>query len=138
MFKLVHSLALLAVLYHTMVGCCGHHAHAAQASRDAADAIPVSCCAEHDHQHGDEHDHGCPPDQPCRESNHCCCGNGVFVVPQSGSPARPAHDLTWFAETALQTMTAAGSPGTRTSCEFVCADIAPPVRIHLWHQIILI
>lgn len=75
MHSSLHVVTTFAVLVHTVLGCCVHHAHGAMGHAHAA-GVPhhdeAACSAHDDHEHSltcAADDHGRDHD-PCRE-RHC-------------------------------------------------------------------
>lgn len=122
-FALLLTVVMVA---HSLAGCCCHHAHAAEADRAAACSH-----AEHGHEPGEEHDQSTPTPQPCGEQE---C---VFVRGDGG----PAVDLVAL-RAVDQALVMADCPSvepiSRTSWWHVNSVFAPPERLHLLHQILLI
>jgi len=149
---------------HALLGCCGHHAHAATdgaatVACETLDAVP--CCGHH-HAHGehgnlDDHDVAChddaagdvadndafagamhddehPAPAPCSDS---CEGKCQFVSMsrvQLDSPTT-THDLGLI--TAVPATTVDGSPLARF--ENRRSSVPPlPIRLHLWNRLLLI
>lgn len=112
MFQSVTAiLAAVAVLWHSVAGCCAHHAHPHQPDAGHTDAVVV------DQSHGDLRDnssccsHGtrvspcegvgygadqCAPssggtgDYPCDGPSHCSESKCAFAVPDSSISLNPA------------------------------------------------
>lgn len=136
MRKIVHSLTLLLVLYHSLVGCCWHHAHGEeQAPRtDASD--DVTCCG-HSHQ---GHDHGREPSEaPSRNDTGCEHGKCVFFVP-------PTADVAGIADSVATSNGLYSDVLQDGIVRSKCSDVResppcsarPPLRLHLVNQILLI
>lgn len=75
MHRSLHVVTMFAVLVHTVLGCCVHHAHGAMADGHVT-GVPhhdeAACSAHDDHEHSltcAADDHGRDHD-PCRE-RHC-------------------------------------------------------------------
>ncbi len=148
MHKLIHNLALFVVLYHLLVGCCWHHAHAVEPhNRDAA---TESACT--DHAVGKRVDgdcHGCPhqqghanhhSDQQRPGQSHRGCPNGhcVFVVPAVDGSVRLVDNVNPLANV-VPHFVATGGPQIATAASAVTPPIVcSPLRLHLVYQILLI
>jgi hypothetical protein len=52
--KLVVSVTLLPMLFHSILGCCWHHAHSEYCSTNALDQKNSHQCCSHRHCHGDD------------------------------------------------------------------------------------
>lgn len=75
MHRSLHVVTMFAVLVHTVLGCCVHHAHGGAVDAHSA-SIPrhdeAACSAHDDHEHSltcAADDHG-QDDDPCHE-RHC-------------------------------------------------------------------
>lgn len=137
MFKLVHSLALLTVLYHMLVGCCCHHAHAHQPVR-SPQVAPATCCSGHHHQHGEAEKPADSPQQPARQPVHCHGKTCVFVLPTSVASDRLVGQTTWLVDFCWVPPSVTVPVTTGFVADVGCFDPGLSVRIHLWHQILLI
>jgi hypothetical protein len=132
MHKFVHSLTMLLVLYHLLVGCCWHHAHAESPEPRVESASCTACCG-HEHGNGRE-----PAESPRPHEGGCEGGTCDFVVPQEDGGTELAH----------QSVPANGLCSDLPRQERVLPDLpsnaAPPpagipgLRLHLVNQILLI
>ena len=147
MHKLVHNLALSMVLYHLMVGCCCHHAHADE-SGPHHDELAASCCSHHGHGHsGHGHSgHGPqsegepsdPADGSDREHGGCDDTRCVFVVPNAGGAIRLVGPVNPLALLGFAPQPTAAVFATSFSRETPQPAVALPLRLHLLNQILLI
>lgn len=135
MHKTVHSLTMLLVLYHLLVGCCGHHAHA-DSRKASIEASPYTACCGHGHR---EHNDGQEP-ASSEHSHESGCDEDVchFVVPQAGGGAvlavqSAAANCLCSVLPALEHL----SSSYLASAPPPPAGI-PPLRLHLVHQVLLI
>ena len=127
-FVLMTAAVLLA---HSLVGCCWHHAHASAGGVARA-------CAHDEHEHG--HDDGAPQDESDHEHQSTICqeGNCVFVRGDGPVPIDQSSIL------AIDCFVVQASAITQAELRIVRAeysasqDLAPPSRLHLLHQILLI
>lgn len=125
-FGLLTAAVLLA---HSLLGCCWHHAHAATGGVEVA-------CVEHGHQH----DHGDQQDKSHDEHQGTTCHEGSCVFVRGDGPL-PIDQLSLLAIDCFVVPTCA-----LTEAELRIAraeysdsqDLAPPSRLHLLHQILLI
>jgi hypothetical protein len=153
MFRSIHTLAMVAVLLHMLLGCCLHHTHAEQSS---------ACCettALHDHDepccHGHESDCGThtsdaccdqdssAPEHECIANRHdhdnseCSDDDCVFVLDQPNCrKLLIQNDASWaFVPTAASEVATAhpvaGWPSP-TKTKFLS------VRSHLAHSVLLL
>lgn len=123
-----------AFLLHMLLGCCLHHAHAAQET-----------VCEHANEAGHSHaghDHALetPSDQSHAEApdseGHCTGTHCVFL---SGGKA-PLTKLTTLALLPAFTSEAVATLCAVTSIKFIDTGglFEPPVRLHLFNQVLLI
>lgn len=135
MHKMVHSLTMLLVLYHTLVGCCWHHAHAAALSDRADVQVTASCCGHSHH----EHDTGAEPaDHSPRDGRGCEHGRCVFLVP-------PVDGNAGIVDAVARADVIWGDlpPRGRLSSSVSTSELPPPVglpphRLHLVNRVLLI
>lgn len=121
-------LTAAVMLGHALAGCCWHHAH-------ASDTVAQACSHdEHGHEHGeqqkDSHDdhHG----TSCQEGSCVFVrGDGPIAVDQ---PSLLAIDFCVLPTTACPQAALRLARAEYTASQ----DLAPPSRLHLLHQILLI
>jgi hypothetical protein len=127
-------LVAASLLIHAMLGCCCHHAHA---EADCDDSWP-SLAAESDccNDHANTPD-GHTSDGPCKDHSHCrgLCnylpvqktqiGKGLSLVPSDVVAVDPVARVSQRADHIFIARTCELAP-------------EPPVRLHLFHQILLI
>ena len=138
MHFVVTLITTAAFLLHFTLGCCAHHAHAAEGIVCAGHAK----VSDHAHDH-EGHDH--ESQEPCEQSpsspdcpsKHCDDGHCVFLVDGKVVEVNDAVAVVlplWAAEPA--------SLGQISPLAAVAIDsggvIAPPVRTHLFNQVLLI
>ena len=136
MRSLITLVTAVAFLLHFTLGCCAHHAHAAEDAVCAGHGI----VADHDHE-GHDHD----SEDPCEKSpehgecpaQHCNDGHCVFMA--DGKTVEVQDSFTavlplFVAEPASIT------PISRIAAAAIDSGtlIALPVRTHLFNQILLI
>lgn len=128
MQKIVHSLTMLLVLNHLLVGCCSHHGHAESIAMHS-----MECGCHGDEEHQESSDSPRPRDGGCGE------GNCYFVVPQTDGGAElvdrsaPVNGLCGLLPNqgyAFRTNLA--------SIEDSPPCGVPPLRLHLANQVLLI
>jgi hypothetical protein len=128
------NLLSAALLIHAMFGCCWHDAHEAVAGEapDASFAVTDGC-----HNHDRDAD-GHESHAPCK--GHPNCHGLCNYLPAQKSDIGKCLEHALVVDFALDTNAACGSqvaavffaPGT------TAASLTPPVRLHLFHQILLI
>lgn len=125
MNRLSTLVVTLVLLAHSLVGCCSHHAHAKDAGATAA------CC--HDHVH----DSSTPASTPQAPTEGCSEGSCVFL--RGDSPAALDLSAALAVRYALP-RTETSQPARRIACALILEseDVAPSLRLHLLHQILLI
>ena len=135
MQKMVHSLTMLLVLYHTLVGCCWHHAHAAVPSDRAVAEVNATCCG---HSHSDHHGSQESGDHSHRDGNGCEQARCVFLIPAAdtgwdvfssgGHSGVPCAELPHHNVLASNAATSESPPPSGL----------PPLRLHLVNRILLV
>ncbi len=135
MHKTVHTLTMLLMLYHVLVGCCWHHAHAESPTSRADGSLNTACCG---HDHGEHHDGQEPADRPHQQDGDCDDGMCFFVVPQADGGAelvdKPAPATGLCLDLHRQSRSSRGWPPN----EAPPPSGIPPLRLHLVNQILLI
>ncbi len=131
MHRIVHSLAMSLVLYHVLVGCCWHHAHA-ESAEPSGETLQSPTCCQHHHEDGRE-----PADLPHPHDGGCDGESCDFVVPHIDGP--PQLDETAVAslvdlDLASRIQPSSGALGS----EIPPPGGLPPLRLHLLNQILLI
>jgi len=147
MHRAISLLLSVVMLAHALMGCCGHHAHAAEPG--------TTDCAAHAHQHamGCQHaaDHGKTLGKitgdgheqniaVAAEYSNSACGEASCVYLRGDAPVTVEFTQMLAVDAALVPGTSAAlvelnavyrvEPGSQT--------LAPPTRLHLLHQILLI
>ena len=123
-----------AVLFiHAAIGCGWHHAHCENPAVPAFEA----CCDHHHHHHGDEDVPSQKPSPgPCCTHCEVSC---VYTVPQKVQVDAQVA-ISWIdLVTALPGVTTSQTavPGWIATAEDERAT-APPLRLHLLHQLLTI
>lgn len=127
MQSLVSLFTAAVLLAHAVLGCCWHHAHADEHGPDPAIELTATCC--------------CHPEQPEQDQAPCesqCEGTCVYL-----ESARVDFDLSAQAA-AIDAIIDAQSlavAGDSVSPNYVATSesrIGPPVRLHLFEQVLLI
>jgi hypothetical protein len=125
------SLTAAALFIHTIFGCCWHHAHACEHLLSAAASQPAKCCHHHQHQSGSEQQQ-----KPCKCQVNCE-GTCTYIVPQKvkiEAPQSVAIDL-------LPVLPPLSDRQIETAASWEAvsspSDLAPPLRTHLLHQVLL-
>lgn len=131
------SLVAASLLIHAVIGCCWHHAQdeASCCNEVAAEqAVDAGCC-HHDHGDRSSQEHGQPSHAPCK--SHCqglCTYLPVQKSQLDHQQLQAALDFAIIAPATGDAQMAAGFCFARaheTSAE-------PPLRLHLFYQILLI
>ena len=135
----VSVISAAALLMHMWLGCCAHHAHAAGESACAQhagashvhDALP---CLETQH---DDHQHATEPGKPQEpaESHDRCDGHACVFLKASQGTLDLDFSPAWIVE-----VVDADSPAKSLAVRYVDDSGGGrhiPVRLHLWHQVLL-
>ncbi len=146
----IASIVAVALLYHVLVGCCDHHAHAASGTAvvpitaNSGDAVAHNDCDERhsNHQHSDrstpneEQSEPDSPTSPAHSPGGCCCGGSCSYI------VVKAQDVDSPLLTIAVLCAIADADLTTTSPQIVgrLLDSAhgPPIRPHLLYQVMLI
>ena len=134
MRQLISLITTAAFLLHLGLGCGAHHAHAAGATACALPTLPA------DHGHCPGHDHSVPdsetPEHPgshddCHET-HCTflVAGKTTVVPDTLVTALPP--------VAFDTVLAQTASSSANWLRDTGDHLRLPVRLHLFHQVLLI
>lgn len=116
------------MLGHAIAGCCWHHAH-------AWDAVGQTCVHdEHGHQHGEQ------PADPHNDHQPGSCQEGPCVFVRGDSPVDVDQQSLPAIDCCIQPLTICSQTELRlVRAEYTASqDLAPPSRLHLLHQILLI
>jgi hypothetical protein len=133
------SLVATALLIHAVMGCCWHHAHDALCSirSSAEQALETGCCHHDQGEHGDQQQ-GQPSHAPCRGHSHCCQGLCTYLPAQKTQlDTLQSHVPLDFAAIVQATCDAHVSALFHIERTHETAA-GPPLRLHLYHQILLI
>ena len=136
MRSLITLITAAAFLLHFTLGCCAHHAHAAEGAACSGHGI----VADHDHE-GHDHD----SQEPCEQSpgdrecpgEHCNDGHCVFMADGKTVEVQDSFNAVlplFVAEPASN----APISGIAAAAIDSGGLIALPVRTHLLNQILLI
>jgi len=127
MHGLLHSLTVVALLAHLMLGCCVHHSHAAAASIDdhgCCDATHAEVAGGHECS-DDRH-----PDYGTCKGGRCWFlrspGTDAFFWEISPSPILVLPDTPAIADV------------SGAACSFSSGRLLLPVRLHLANLVLLI
>ena len=135
MHKIVHSLAIFLVLYHTLVGCCWHHAHAVPFPKPAASVSTAACC---DHSHDEPTGRPDSEGVPHHGDRGCDHGKCVFFVPPTDGSADQAEQVVPLSESFTGILRHAAILSRCRAGEAPPPAGLPPLRLHLANQILLI
>jgi len=127
------SLVAVSLLMHAALGCCWHHKHDQSCGEEHAAA---QFCNDGGHLHDDGCDHSQPIHEPC-SGQHCLGVCTYLPIQKTQLDDLKLHLPLDFAIIApvvcnAQVVAVYASAG---DCESVAG---PPMRLHLWHQILLI
>jgi hypothetical protein len=132
------SLVAVSLFIHAMIGCCWHHAHESACCNDSPveQAAEVGCCHHNHSEHGDQQ-HGQPSQAPCKGHSHCQ-GLCTYLPPQKShvdtfSPHTPL-DFAAIAPATCDVHVVAVVRAERTHE----SPAGPPLRLHLYYQILVI
>jgi hypothetical protein len=128
----IASLMAAVLFIHTIFGCCWHHAHACEHSPPIAISQPAQCCHHHHNGSDSKQQH-----TPCR-CNVDCEGACTYVVPQKVKVEAPQHIAIDMA--AVLPSLAGESVEVTAAWKALSSPnhLAPPLRAHLLHQVLLI
>src|SRR6267142_2333810 len=130
----VLSISTAATLFiHAVFGCCWPHVHSRDHAITAAIAQPVSCCKHHYHGSDDRQQ-----EKP-RKCTVECEGTCNYLVPQKvqiDAPQTVALFDLIAAVPAVADVQAALARFWALGCS--PQESAPPLRLHLLHQLLLI
>lgn len=131
----VANLTAALLFIHTVFGCCWHHAHRCEHGRavvrkQPAEDQPAKCCHHRDDSGSEQQE------TPCKGKTGCE-GTCTYVVPQKVSVEAPQ----WVAVELLAALPSlSDSQLNAAACWDAVStppDLAPPLRIHLLHQVLL-
>jgi hypothetical protein len=127
----VSSLTAALLFIHTVFGCCWHHAHGCQLG--AAVAVTSGAKCGHQHQHDGDGPHD---EKPCGCKIECQ-GSCIYVVPQKVTVQAPE----WVGIDLVAVLPSLAEHGMGTAASWEAGwsapDLAPPLRRHLLHQVLL-
>lgn len=136
MRNLVTLISTASLMIHVIFGCCTHHVHGSEQPRLVALLTESHECHSHHHHGSEVPDSSTPADSPCSESQ-CGVLDCVFTCSAKSNQQQNTQweilDLATFI-----------SPGeliegpSQTLRIRVDGPIQPPVRLHLFNQILLI
>jgi hypothetical protein len=135
MRALFSSLVACSLLIHAALGCSWHHEHDGLCSQEAASEHAVAkCCHHHD---GPQEQHDQPSHSPCDGHSHCQGLCSYLPVQKSQLDSDYHSVLLDFAAIApaLCDVQVSGLVCFERSHETAAG---PPLRLHLYHQILLI
>lgn len=127
----VANLTAAVLFIHSVFGCCWHHSHACDRITAVAMSQSTKCC-HHRHDESDSKQQEKPG--KCEVD---CEGTCTYVVPEKVTIEAPQ----WVAIDLLAVLPSLSERQIEaaTSWEALLAqsDLAPPLRIHLLHQVLL-
>lgn len=142
MHRAISLLLSVVVLAHALVGCCGHHAHAAEPG--------TTSCSAHAHPHAMECQHAVSletasvgQDQNlavAAEHSRNTCGEASCIYLRGDAPLTVELSQLLAVDSALLLGTSAAQIELNAlfRAEPDSQRLAPPTRLHLLHQILLI
>jgi hypothetical protein len=130
MHATLSSLTAGLVFIHAVFGCCWHHAHRCEEQAESALAVAAHCCPKHEDDAAEQ-----PSPCDCRVE---CGGSCTYLPPEKVRIDAP--QLALGLEVAVITPTAADAfmlPVSWSSSRAGPPNGAPPLRLHLVHQLML-
>jgi hypothetical protein len=140
MHTFLSSLTAAMLLLHAFVGCCRHAAHDAscrETSNSASCAARAADCCRHGHQDADHEDQ--TPTTPCKCRLDCkslCNYLPTEKVTLDSSQLVLAFDCALCEAAWTDAWLAATQSNGSPVCDI--GTLAPPLRLHLLYQILLI
>ena len=124
------------MLANALAGCCWHHEHAT--SEEPGQNV-LRTASGHDHEHGPgvphhHHHHGDRP-HGGSDGGHCASGNCVYV--HKVKSGLSIEQLAFLGPTASVELLSFGVPN-RAATVFLAEKPVHRLRLHLWHQVLLI
>ena len=128
------SILASSLIIHAVLGCCWHHAHEAAECNESPLTLAQATGCEHDH--GDSEDEH-QPRGPFKSRSHC---HGICSY-------LPAHKTQVDKDQSVALLDFAAEAGELARSQAVAQPFAagngafgapPPLRLHLYHQILLI
>ncbi len=148
MRTIITLIAAAAFVLHLTLGCCAHHAHAVEGSVCSEHASTVHHnhgCKGHggnSHSHGShDHDSQPPADGPADEEcpgHHCNAGHCAFMAAGKTVIAKDTYLAVLPLFVAAPLTHVSISPRISATISNSGRLIAPPVRTHLFNQVLLI
>jgi hypothetical protein len=128
------SMLCSSLLIHAVLGCCWHDLHEESAGGSALASLAAEACCDHEH---DAPADGHGPHAPCKGHPNCHGLCSYLPVQKMNFGKCLDHVQTDFS---VEAHAACGSPISTLSfvpgtCQF---GPSPPIRLHLFHQILLI
>jgi hypothetical protein len=137
MYRMTNILLAIVVLAHSLAGCCWHHAHAAEPS------AKTTCCshlhADETADHGDSDHHSKDGSVPGESSPDGCQEGSCVFLRDGGAPSvgtMPMLALDSYAPIASDP--GLGSVRLALAACHASQPLAPPTRLHLLHQLLLV
>lgn len=129
MRELSRYLTLGALVTHLLLGCCWHHVHNGPATSELA------CAA----QTADHEDHDCDHEQPSGPSHqgHETCREARCVFVRAVNERFLQSLLSWGQALVLPSPLFDSAAESSLRCD-AAPTAAPPLRLHLVHQVLLI
>jgi hypothetical protein len=141
MRPLVSLISVAAFLLHLGLGCCAHHAHGGGEGPCEFRTSSTESGANHGHSHDHSHDHSAPdsnsPEHPGDSHNDCHESHCFFLV----SGKTTVHPDTLIAALPPLTLDASIKQSVVPSANWrrdTGDHLQLPVRLHLFHQVMLI
>src|SRR5262245_10342958 len=129
-FLSISTAALLAI--HTVFGCCWHHAHACEHDLSFTATHPAGCCDHHS-------DGGNRDEQAPGQEKADCEGVCTYVAPQKVRIDGPTSCVSLDAVAIPMTVQHCPPSATHASALWWSpSELAPPLRKHSLHQVLLI
>lgn len=136
----VPSLVACSLLLHAVMGCCWHYDHEhATADRDVCcghEAV-ADCCGHHAGDHDGDTHHGQPTHDPSESHSHCH-GLCTYLPVQKAQVDTQQLDMPIDFAAILPATYDAQVAGVLSFARVHENAAEPPVRLHLFHQVLLI
>ena len=137
MRKLISLITAAAFLLHLGLGCCAHHAHAAEGSDCAGHALATADCQHHEHDHDGQPVSANPGDSSDPPRDTCDDAQCVFLTAVKTTLAKEVAVPWMFA--VVSELTGKVIPVSLASLDSLAETPPPlPVRLHLFHQQLLL
>ncbi len=136
MYGLVANLTVVAMLAHSVLGCCWHHGHAGQPEQPGRQTTLLSHAGCHHDGHSCSH--GIPQRDGHSAPNDCDGSHCMFVTANRTLAAQQVSVGQGAASLALvESRELPASPPLGTSTDLLNRPVLPD-RVHVWYQVFLL